>query len=361
MTSISKPKSKGWEEVSINRVCFRSDDRAPYDSYYNKHQQRVSKWKTQKVQPDAMEIFKTGFTIREGYDKPEYRSKSPLTEVGDIQPETAVCVSQDFFATPFFPLTGNFDVKGKEGWTYAVFVEKGYNTKCKQVFHAQTIQKQKTKVGLRKSARLALTGKDKPTLSQEEAAVINWALFGEELAVPCEIPVRNIIAAVRITNRAVVGGDAFKNGVSFTASQLVRNPNFAPASLSEEMRKKYFSMTVDFLRGEIDNPSRTVTPNQTSGFTKNEPSTQAQAQSFDVGGYISSWGHEPSSRLSKPKPTRTVHVIKSDLTNVRNKIEGLECKKDELEKELEDTTITTKTKTRSRRKARQEAEEVYWT
>jgi len=331
--NISKPEiSKEWEEVEINRVCFRGDDRAPSSEHYNDHQKMLATFP--QAQPGAGEIFKIGFQARKPNKTPEYRSEKPTEKIGDIENDTAVCVSTDFFATPFFPLSFGGKVKAREGWTYAVYVERGYNTNMKQIFHGMNIMKQKTKVGGLWGIYQAVMGGEKPSITEKEAAEINWALFGQELAVASSIPVRNIIAAVKVINRKEVNGDGFENGVRFGLGQLVENKGgFSPASLSKKQADTYYKETIKFLKGEIKSPSRTVTPNRKDGIVKVVTSLEDNLKAESG---IKSKTVEAKELSIGLKLTRSVPKIKKDISRIQRRERELAKKRADLERELED-------------------------
>lgn len=273
MSTITKPQNpKGrWAEVDINRVCFRGDLRAPESDYFNKHQKTLATYP--QPQPGCGQIFKIGFESRdkaEGLNStPQYRKTESKTDtkVSDILNRTAVCVSTDFYATPIFPLSSYKSTKTvplQDTWTYAVYAEKGYNTKMRQVFHGMDIVKEK------KKRSWYAKWKGEKEVTEADAAEINWALFGEELAVKDCIPVENIIAAVKVVDRKELNGDGLVHGVSFGLSTLVVNDDFAPASLEDQPDaiQKYKQMTIQFLQDEIDNPTKTITPIRTDGFAR---------------------------------------------------------------------------------------------
>ena len=87
------------------------------------------------------EIFDEGFQLRSADPDvdPVYRNATDTSEVGDISPSTAICVTTDFYTGPFFPNTNLMDT-----WVYCVYVEKGYNTKRRQVKHGLGIIDTKT-------------------------------------------------------------------------------------------------------------------------------------------------------------------------------------------------------------------------
>lgn len=334
MATISEPTTDAltgaWEEVEVNRVCFRGERRAPTRELRNPTQNAFI---NQGSKGPACEIFNVGFKARKPEKVPVYLTPKPEAEkIGSIDNPTAVCVSTDFFATPFFPLSSaQKDTRRlSDVWSYAVYVEKAYDTKMRLALHGMDIIKYLTEV-------------QQTTMTLDKAAAVNWALFGQELAVKGEIPPINIIAAVKTINRKIVKKQAaFEHGVAFELDKLlVVNKDFRPKSLSKEKAKEIHEKTVSFLRKEINNQSRTVTPNQYDAIVKTVKSgpanieVEAEATKKSINLHSVRSHTATISQCILPSQTRHIAVIRKDIARIKCEQEMLTTEKAVLQEELD--------------------------
>ncbi|MBI4904293.1 MAG: hypothetical protein HY820_11690 [Acidobacteria bacterium] len=216
----------------IKRLCFRGDDRPP----------------------DL--IFAGGFTKRVADAKPKYRGyqmantafstaadpvRDPIqgfSRAGDLDPDSAVCITPDFRVAALFPLPTTPERLQQSCFIYLVYVESGYNTNARQVLDALE--------GLSKLTQFEGTEAPgaipKAQLHQVRIQDIQQNLYGRELATD-SIPPSSICGAFRVTRtwatvkharqwlegaeiRVPTGAD-YKDGGSFRVVQWIPNPKAA--------------------------------------------------------------------------------------------------------------------------------------
>ncbi|MEK1839821.1 MULTISPECIES: hypothetical protein [Pseudomonas] len=176
------------------RIFFRGDSRAPYGQH---------------------SIFALGFSRRDlTAPSPVYRATPNYA--GDIEPDSAVCVSARISASALFPL----DVAVARTYIYAVALDTSAVTNT---------HKRQVEDGL---AGVAVSG-------------VNalWPLFAQELAIP-EIPANQIIASVAC-DRVWNGADWSAGAVYTLHSPVATNP---ACTVNAQFR----DAAVSFLMAEIN-------------------------------------------------------------------------------------------------------------
>merc|ERR1712048_154144 len=256
---------------NVNRVCFRGDDR----------------------DPDV--IFKKGFQARDKLETPIYDTdKSQMmgtpNEVADIDTHTAVCVTTDYFVAPIFPMSK--EKQTESTWVYAVYVEKAFHTKIRQVLHGMNGEDVYEEEGDLFLKKLKTVEKKRflEARTKDPESVL-WAWFGDELAVERGIPPENIIGAVKVVNRNFKEGkhQLGLNGVEYSLGEYKPNKNYKPKGLEKSLRQEYKSLTEKLIKGELTNPEGKLTPSIKDGLSKVEKVVkvektnvkEAQIQSID--------------------------------------------------------------------------------
>lgn len=238
--------------VAMNRLCFRGDDRSPEL------------------------IFAAGFTKRRKGAKPVYRdftmknnsltgAKDPIRDpitgmarAGDLDPDTAVCVTPEIDVAALFPLPTSKERMMSQSYVYMVFVESGYNTNARQVLDA--LEGLSRLVDFEKSEVIGETPKE--TLHQVRIMDIQQNLYGRELATDI-LPAKSVCGAFRITRTwakikmtqewvvdkfiKVPAGADYKDGGTYTILEWVPNPGAVYPAPSYETAARTFAekMTED--------------------------------------------------------------------------------------------------------------------
>jgi hypothetical protein len=163
-------------ESTVNRICFRGDLRPPSESHKHPYDENANR------EPI---LTSPGFEPRGQNATPVYRPQEGAA--GDADPESGVCVTPRFAVAPLFPIQ-NFPWT----WIYAVYLEKAYNTKMRQVIDSQQVIKNISGgTFLQNVVRYATLGcvDMRPTVDVQQATDIMWSLYGDELVAGCG-PVR---------------------------------------------------------------------------------------------------------------------------------------------------------------------------
>lgn len=157
---------------------------------------------TREPDGDPGKIFSNGFDKRDSkYSDPKLRWPMGKGVSPDIVPQSAVCFTRHFEASPIFPVG---DLK-TDSWVYVMELDTKdiFNSQCKQW----------------EDVRDKLGGK-----SDDEALAILWPMFGQERAMN-SIPGDSIIGAVRVS-RKFNKPDSFMNGGTFKCLSYKANAGF---------------------------------------------------------------------------------------------------------------------------------------
>ncbi|MEM9811609.1 MAG: hypothetical protein AAF913_02980 [Pseudomonadota bacterium] len=227
-------------KVTMNRLVFRGDSRA---------MNLISSKGFEKWKP-AMDVTyrnnKVSFPDTSDMNKAQKLAHSALMQTmlhglkaGDIDPDSAVCVSPDFFVASMFPLPDK-PSKLDTTWIYLCKVEQGYDTNGRQVMDAlngtaSMLKDMKTEK-IDSDALKVLTEKfgfEKSKINAQlesfRASRIFQLVYGRELAVDA-IPFKKVFGGVRIKrtwNKLVPGKNGatadFTAGGTFKVEEIVIN------------------------------------------------------------------------------------------------------------------------------------------
>ena len=176
--------------VDMQRICFRGDGRLPqmiFKSGFQKKNAALAPTYQGGVQQEIL-----------GAPNPVLNPMVGFRMAGDIDPDSAVCITPDISVASLFHLPVELD---RMTWTYVyvVYVEKGYDTSSKQILDGLD--------GLKSLAELTRTDHDvfisgnrvveKPEMKRLRASALLQNLYGRELATD-EIPTKHIWYALKV-------------------------------------------------------------------------------------------------------------------------------------------------------------------
>ena len=193
----SYPAGDHLQKVPMRRICFRGDFRGP-DEIFAKG---FKSWKM------GAQIRYRDYKVKEAINKKVHPAMEPLlgmTKVGDIDPETAVCVTTDMDVASIFPIPEK-KFLNEYIWIYCVFVESGAPTSTRQAMDAvQALQDLKTKPPANANDTKTRIGK------------ILYCLHGKEMATK-QIKPEHVLAAFKIKRRW--------NALTVTKNPMQKDPS----------------------------------------------------------------------------------------------------------------------------------------
>ena len=229
-----------WKSVKVNRIVFRSEDRAPTT------------------------IFKDGFKHRDNLQDVVYRKFNRKT--GDIDTSKgARCVTTDFNIAPIFPFDKQpthceNDIFFSYVWVYVIYVNSLWETRKRQWQEAMDIMSQVKNQGKK--------------LSKSDANARLATLPGSEYAVE-QIPADKVIAAIKVKRyHDGEAKDIYLKNKSMEFETLGSVEVNEKTAVPDNIKK----MAVNFLnhQASIKGPQKTTTIQ--GGLVKNDPKSLSEVK-----------------------------------------------------------------------------------
>ncbi len=285
------------------RICFRGDDRAPYEIFRAGFSSReAGEIKYSGTNPAPLLIhkehardyqqagFKTvvgktfdpkGMNPKEIYQR-TLAGKSPkgmqlaiVPRTGDIRSESAVCVTPRFAMAVLFPPKSRPSDKKEFTWVYAVYVRELYNTHAKQFTEGMKAIEGEL-VGRDKASNTALGPYGGSGVREAFVdSVALWPLYAHELATK-RILAGDVICAMRV-KRSWNGPD-FTHGCDYELLKRTLKFN-RRCTVSKADRKA----VKEFLKQE---PVRATSPSRSSGFHKDDVNTRVSVGATRLAAHV---------------------------------------------------------------------------
>ncbi len=176
---------------------------------------------------------------------------------GDIESDTAVCVTPRLSVAVLFPPKEGPALDPGDTWVYAVYVERGYNTHAAQ--YASGLRAVRQELGARENvARSHAESVEawKPGSMDDFARDgALWALYAQEMATK-RVPAKHVVCAVKV--RRTWNGDDFTAGARYKLLKMTYTQNRRC-----RLDASYIEAVRDFVQNE---PGEGETPSRAGGF-----------------------------------------------------------------------------------------------